>query len=623
MNTKHKRNAHILAVGKSSNLPTELIFYDCETDEIYENGYFKHPFKLLSCIYCRIDDNANVVKEERFIFDDINEFHAFIYAKCSYSNTLYVIAHNENFDFISAQFMKFCKEYEFDIDSWIFDSNLFSLTTSKHDLEYESNNSSKKRIKALRIHFLDTFNWFKTSVNAMGKTLSLPKLEINFSETSREYLEVYCMRDSEIIQQFFLNYLKFLILNDLGSFGLTTPSQSMKAYKHRFMQDKIYIHTNKLAIKLERDSYHGGRTECFQLGKLPPIVYYLDVNSLYPFVMRNNYFPTKLLGVMNNPSIELIKEQLQSRLLIAECEVIVEEPVFPIYDERLLFPIGNFITTLSTPEIEYAIEHNQLKRVIWCSVYEKAPIFKTYIDFFYDLKRKYKEEDNKIYYTLSKLFMNSLYGKFGQKIEDWMKVENPFEIETARINWYNAEEHRSYIYVILNGQAYLKSSEYEEANDSFVAIASHVTAYARMYMWSIFQRVGLNNIYYTDTDSLMVNTKVKDSIADLLDEFELGKLKIEHELHNAYIFNVKDYKSDELTKKKGVTKKAIQLNENTFKQRQFLKMRSILLQNDISMPISKDVVKTYSNEYKKGVVNEQKRILPYRINNPKENRKTR
>lgn len=41
------------------------------------------------------------------------------------------------------------------------------------------------------------------------------------------------------------------------------------------------------------------------------------------------------------------------------------------------------------------------------------PVFKTFDDFMYNARKKYKKNNNPTMTTCVKLFMNSLYGKFG------------------------------------------------------------------------------------------------------------------------------------------------------------------------------------------------------------------
>ncbi|GAI86888.1 unnamed protein product [marine sediment metagenome] len=91
----------------------------------------------------------------------------------------------------------------------------------------------------------------------------------------------------EIEIENFKRFIKFLEANNVSRLCYTRGSTAMAAYLFGHYKNKIYIHNNKEAIDLERQSYRGGRCECFYLGELKDESYYfLDVNSLYPFVLN-------------------------------------------------------------------------------------------------------------------------------------------------------------------------------------------------------------------------------------------------------------------------------------------------------------------------------------------------
>ncbi|GAI17181.1 unnamed protein product, partial [marine sediment metagenome] len=105
---------------------------------------------------------------------------------------------------------------------------------------------------------------------------------------------MYCKRDVEIELENFKRFIKFLEANSVSRLCYTRASTAMAAYLFSHYKHKIYIHNNKEAIDLERESYRGGRTECFYLGELKDDNYYIvDVNSLYAFVMREHLYPVK------------------------------------------------------------------------------------------------------------------------------------------------------------------------------------------------------------------------------------------------------------------------------------------------------------------------------------------
>ena len=66
----------------------------------------------------------------------------------------------------------------------------------------------------------------------------------------------------------------------------------------------------------------------------------------------------------------------------------------------------------------------------------------------------------------------------------------------------------------------------DEGASSCVAIASYVTAAARVYLAKMIELAGEGNILYCDTDSLFVTRKGYDNLARFVQQDKLGKLKV-------------------------------------------------------------------------------------------------
>ncbi|GAI95904.1 unnamed protein product, partial [marine sediment metagenome] len=258
----------------------------------------------------------------------------------------------------------------------------------------------------------------------------------------------------------------------------TIGSTAMAAYLFSHYKTKIYIHNNKQAIDLERDSYRGGRTECFYLGELKDENYYiLDVNSLYPFVMCNNSYPTKYKTLVRSVDISGLSDYLADYSVVAKVLIDTDEPVYAVRRERTIFPVGRFWVTLTTPELLYALEHNHIVKVESAVFYEQANIFKSYVDKFYKLRLKFKANFVAEYEELCKKMLNSLYGKFGQKAEVWEKIgECPNERDRVEVCYIEGTHHSSAIRYLL-GEIF-RLEGYEECFNSFPAIPSQVAAYA-------------------------------------------------------------------------------------------------------------------------------------------------
>ncbi|GAJ24776.1 unnamed protein product, partial [marine sediment metagenome] len=211
--------------------------------------------------------------------------------------------------------------------------------------------------------------------------------------------------------------------NKVARLCYTRGSTAMAAFLLSHYTTKIYIHNNKQAIDLERESYKGGRVECFYLGDLNNENYYiLDVNSLYPFVMANNDYPVKYKRIMHNITLQDLYTRLKHRAMVARVLIETDEPVYAVRRGRCIFPIGRFWVTLCTPELKHAFKHNHIKKVDVCVIYEHENIFRSYIDTFYTLRNEFRSAGVEVFEQLCKYMMNSLYGKFGQKGENWNKI---------------------------------------------------------------------------------------------------------------------------------------------------------------------------------------------------------
>jgi len=152
---------------------------------------------------------------------------------------------------------------------------------------------------------------------------------------------------------------------------------------------------------------------------------------------------------------------------------------------------------------------------------------------------------------------------------------------------------------------------HSEAYNSFPAIASHVTAYARLYLWELMQACGHGNYVYCDTDSLMVTDIGRDNLAPYLSSTELGKLKLERTVDHLIIRGLKDYSADEKVVIKGVRKSATQIGDGVYTQEQWPSFKGIFKSTDANRYVVKNVTKHLTREYTKGDVGDNGIITPF------------
>ena len=181
--------------------------------------------------------------------------------------------------------------------------------------------------------------------------------------------------------------------------------------------------------------------------------------------------------------------------------------------------------TLTNVDLKLFLEHYDIYDVSynWGWKYKSSTkIFKSYIDYWNELKVKATKEGNKPLRTIAKLMLNSLYGKFAA-----------------------SPEGRSKIPYLDNNIVKYKLSELEERTSYYLPISIFITSWARDKTIRSAQAV-YHRFIYADTDSLhLEGTDIPENL--LISDTELGKWKIESTFKRGKYLRQKCYIEDAVT----------------------------------------------------------------------------
>lgn len=255
-----------------------------------------------------------------------------------------------------------------------------------------------------------------------------------------------------------------------------------------------------------------------------------DVNSLYPSVMYNMPapydFPIYFDGKYEPDGLyPLYTQTISCRFKVKPNKIpsIQIKSSFLFRPNEYIEDSGDELVTLTltSPDLELFFEQYDVTDIQWGGGYKfksAEGLFKEYIDYWSEQKIKSKREGNKAQYLISKLFMNSLYGKLGT---------NPLG---SKKRPYIAEDnclHEMFL-------------DMEERKPIWVAGASFITSFARCKTirsaqavrdWSMKNK-GFDAFVYADTDSLHITGIDKSDIEELskiieIDDYKLGAWKVE------------------------------------------------------------------------------------------------
>ena len=553
-----------------------------------------------------------------------------------------MFAHNTQFDFKILNGFEYLLRNEWNLKSFYVKNKVFILV-------FEKEITSKLKYT---LHIWDTMNFVNKKLEQLGKSINLPKLEIDFNNTDIKSLEIYCKRDTEIIYLFIRKLVKFLEINDLSRIKATAGSLSLNIFRHKFYKPeqentKIYIHDWKKAINLERKSYKGGITDNFKVGTFNDI-YKLDVNSEYPYIMKTYSLPTKLLFYSHESLLsqkELFTLYNKSKEIgygiIAKVSIEIAKNsayILHKFDSKSIFAYGKFKTTLCLPELLF-IENEINCRILHIheiSIYKMEKIFKEFIEFFYKERLKNKRNGNSVYVEFTKLIMNTLYGKFGQKdiiykelninddfIKDYSEIiklmilKKKHLLSNNFIIYLGTIINECEVYIINKRLFILKHLE-TNSKDSFVAISSFITSYARMLLVKYLKIAKRENVYYVDTDSLFINREGYELLENegCINENELGMLKVEG-FGTTTLYAPKFYDFNDSRKCKGIKKDSKLLIENEkiakYEIYQWQKLKADLKEGIKNIQLIHTTTKTINKIYDKGKLDDFGNVIPFHV----------
>ena len=417
---------------------------------------------------------------------------------------------------------------------------LFELLNERGEIDIIERGGSiiQIRYKYLkgRITFCDSYPLLPASLDSLIKTYKVKhkKIPINFNvkhnfnnKKLQQHLENDCKALYNIIEQ---------TENVNNCLPLTIASLAMKVFTNDFFNGFIWQSSDKFDNYFRKNYYRGGRVEVLKgYGKN---LYYYDVNSLYPFVMLNKMPVGKPIRTKRYMSEKIGFYKIE---LLSNTKFIISPLIKRVKKSNYYVNgIKGEIFYLISPELKILIS-KKIKFKILDGYYFKQSefLFNDYVNTYYKIKSTTKDEVQRYF---SKLMLNSLYGKFGQqlkgeKIESY-KNQTDFKVFDA----FND-------LVLVSADRNIKFKG--------VYLASYITSLARAYHYNLMDNIGMKNIFYCDTDSIICNKKIITSN-------KIGGLKLENRIKEGVFISPKTYGIKLYSNKSIVHFKGFKSNSFTF-----------------------------------------------------------
>ncbi|MFA5297635.1 MAG: DNA polymerase [Lutibacter sp.] len=428
--------------------------------------------------------------------------------------------------------------------------------------------------------FGDSFNILPGSVKKIGALLGKNKMILadkfkkgTAKSITKKDIE-YCQRDCEIVYDALFN-----IFNEVGNIKITLAGLALEYFRRKYQL--FHIDYNDIFGKYFYESYYGGRNEAFYIGKCNAVCY--DINSMYPHSMINEQFPNpKHLRLKTHITVNdfltfyLLHYEGCANITVKHKEI--DYGFLPLKrNGKLLFPVGTFSGWYNFNEIRFALKHEaiiikKVDRVIFSS-----PMKSPFIDYAKDLYKKKAETNNELMRYVYKLLLNSLYGKFAQRIKSEQIYIDNIDLQYKIIQEYQSKKQ---LIKIIPFSLERKDCFIEVKNNrgflyhSIPLFSSYITSGSRVHLLAQILKYKEFVPLYCDTDSIFFkkNPKIKDS--ELIGEFKKEKKTVIN------IRGLKNYSYISQDKKinnaiKGIPKDAKKIGE-IYKYKNLLKTREAM-----------------------------------------------
>ncbi|XP_050233250.1 DNA polymerase-like [Mercurialis annua] len=325
---------------------------------------------------------------------------------------------------------------------------------------------------------------------------------------------------------------------------ITLSSLALSIFRMKYYDSKNWpIHIpNKNEDCFIRRAYYGGHRDTYK--PYGEDLYYYDVNSLYPFVMKEFPMPSGVPvwhGNLEGKDLDSIFGFIEAYVV---CPKTIKRPFLPHRDKKntLIFPTGEFVGVYYyySEELKYARGLGYIVLPISGYLFERMESpFKDFVSSLFESRLEARKEGNEALAYVYKILMNSLYGRFGinpKSTTTEVCDENRYKylIRHSELIFGDMLSENNYI-VAYHSNTETGSDYWNPSKHSAVQLAAAITASARIYMYPYISR---EDCYYTDTDSVVLGHPLPEEV---ISSSVLGKFKLEDRVMKGYFLAPKSY----------------------------------------------------------------------------------
>lgn len=318
---------------------------------------------------------------------------------------------------------------------------------------------------------------------------------------------VLAAQKTAVIAEAVKQIIEWIDRDELGPFRPTGSGQSYSCYRRHFLTERILAHNNDEQLRAERISMWAGRTEAWQHGNIKggPFVE-LDMRSAYARIASQCDVPAVALGAIHRPSIASLLRQTDRYSFLCRVEVETETPVAPASTgTHTIWPVGNFTTWVWEPELRLLDTYATSVKVLTAYRYRKAPALAGFASMVLGVLDQPPDDLMGVPALVVKHWSRTLVGRFGLRYRSWIPYSRDGDNDLSLVTFINADTE-TMTDMLCVGHDMLLLGDMAESRDSVPQIPAWIMSECRARLWYAMVDIGLDNVVYVDTDSVIFKT---------------------------------------------------------------------------------------------------------------------
>lgn len=338
-------------------------------------------------------------------------------------------------------------------------------------------------------------------------------------------------------------YIDWNLSNDLGGFQYSMSSLAYSFWTRTKGAENARHPRNKQTADYEKAAFYGGFCYVHSSGYHSGDGYYLlDCNGLYGSVIRDCLLPYRHVTTRRVIKVTDLDNALKRGGVIAHGVFTLRKGYLPIRSVRSIeWKQERVECWLPQPELLWVMEHGKIHSLDTIIVYDMKPLGKEIGEFSLTQRFLAKEQGRKYESKLWKLFVTNFFGKLAQRFGT-IKVFPAGENEPDSFEQFISNKTGKIYSVCVFCGTKIVSIDDGESTTYIPSISAFITSYGRRKLWELCSLAGWENVFYNDTDSLIVNRAGYRKLKHLISDNVPGLISLDERGDTLEILGKKQYR---------------------------------------------------------------------------------